>query len=112
MTISVKPLELQSSALIGAPGEHQGLELRLRDGQDRKRDLQREFSPTSRTSTHSNRLISGRHGNQIHPHSTEEGTGDSEAKRAGNSSDCVRQPVVNKCEVGVMSASVVYSCAV
>ncbi|KAA0721239.1 LARGE xylosyl- and glucuronyltransferase 1 [Triplophysa tibetana] len=101
---TVKPLsllELQSSALIGAAGEHQALELRERDTEDHKHDQQREISPTPRVSTHSSHHSNGRHGNQLHTHSSEEGTGDSEAKKRNvisNSSDCVRQLVVNKSE--------------
>ncbi|KAL0195293.1 hypothetical protein M9458_008865, partial [Cirrhinus mrigala] len=54
-----------------------------------------------RVPTHSSHHSNSRQGNQLHTHSTEEGTGDSEAKKgiaSGNSSDCVPQPVVNKCE--------------
>lgn len=104
--LPLSPLELQSSAVIGLAGEHQALELRLRETEERKHDQRREFSPMPRVSTHSSHHSNGRHGNQLHTHFTEEGTGDIEAKKRiapGNSSDCVRQHVVNKCEVCMTS---------
>lgn len=95
-----------SSVLIGAAGEHQDLELRLRDVEEHNHVLRREISLSPRVPTHSSHHSNSRQGNQLHTHSTEEGTGDSEAKKgaaSGNSSDCVPQPVVNKCEVSMLN---------
>lgn len=92
--------------LIGAAAEHQALELRLREVEEHNHALRREISLPPRVPTHSSHHSNGRQGNQLHTHSTEEGTGDSEAKKgvaSGNSSDCVPQPVVNKCEVSMLN---------
>ncbi len=92
--------------LIGAAGEHQDLELRLRDVEEHNHALRREISLSPRVPTHSSHHSNSRQGNQLHTHSTEEGTGDSEAKKGAssrNSSDCVPQPVVNKCEVSMLN---------
>ncbi|XP_043093454.1 LARGE xylosyl- and glucuronyltransferase 1 [Puntigrus tetrazona] len=99
--LPLSPLDPQSSVLIGAAAEHQDLELRLRDVEERNHALRREISLPPRVPTHSSHHRNSRQGNHLHTHSTEEGTGDSEAKKgaaSGNSSDCVPQPVVNKCE--------------
>uniref|UniRef100_A0A9J8APB8 LARGE xylosyl- and glucuronyltransferase 1 n=1 Tax=Cyprinus carpio carpio TaxID=630221 RepID=A0A9J8APB8_CYPCA len=99
--LPLSPLDPQSSVLIGAAAEHQDLALRLRDVEEHNHALRREISLPPRVPTHSSHHSNSRQGNQLHTHSTEEGTGDSEAKKgaaSGNSSDCVPQPVVNKCE--------------
>uniref|UniRef100_A0A8C1DAA3 LARGE xylosyl- and glucuronyltransferase 1 n=1 Tax=Cyprinus carpio carpio TaxID=630221 RepID=A0A8C1DAA3_CYPCA len=99
--LPLSPLDPQSSVLIGAAAEHQDLELQLRDVEEHNHVLRREISLPPRVPTHSSHHSNSRQGNQLHTHSTEEGTGDSEAKKgvaSGNSSDCVPQPVVNKCE--------------
>uniref|UniRef100_A0A8C1Y8X0 LARGE xylosyl- and glucuronyltransferase 1 n=1 Tax=Cyprinus carpio TaxID=7962 RepID=A0A8C1Y8X0_CYPCA len=99
--LPLSPLDPQSSVLIGAAAEHQDLELQLRDVEEHNHVLRREISLPPRVATHSSHHSNSRQGNQLHTHSTEEGTGDSEAKKgvaSGNSSDCVPQPVVNKCE--------------
>uniref|UniRef100_A0AAR2JY53 LARGE xylosyl- and glucuronyltransferase 1 n=1 Tax=Pygocentrus nattereri TaxID=42514 RepID=A0AAR2JY53_PYGNA len=96
--LPLSPLELQSSTLVGGAGERQALELRVREVEEENRALRRELSQPPRNPTHSNHHGNG---NQSHPHSTEEGTGDSEAQKmfsTGNSSSCVQQPVVDKCE--------------
>lgn len=103
--LPLSPLDPQSSVLIGAAGEHQDLELRLRDVEEHNHALRREISLSPRVPTHSSHHSNSHQGNQLHTHSTEEGTGDSEAKKgaaSGNSSDCVPQPVVNKCEVSML----------
>ncbi|TRY67951.1 hypothetical protein DNTS_006114 [Danionella cerebrum] len=69
------------------------IDLRLRDVEEHNSALQRGISLVPRTPSHSS--------SQLRAHSTEEGTGDSEAKKGaarGNGSDCVAQPVVKKCE--------------
>lgn len=65
--------------------------------------LRRELSLSHRSPAAARIPHSGHHGNQSRTHS-EEGTGDNEGQKAaaaaaGNSSDCVQQPVVDKCEV-------------
>lgn len=84
------------------------LELRVREVEEENRALRREISQLPRSPTHGNQHSlhhsSGHHGNQSQVHSTEEGTGDSEAQKAlskVNSSSCVQQPAVDKCEVGM-----------
>ncbi|XP_038566093.1 LARGE xylosyl- and glucuronyltransferase 1-like [Micropterus salmoides] len=88
-----------SSAPVGGAGERQALELRVRAVEEENRALRRELSRPPRSP--SARLPnSGHRGNQSRTHS-EEGTGDNEGQKAaavGNSSDCVQQPVVDKCE--------------
>uniref|UniRef100_A0A671L3U1 Glycosyltransferase-like protein LARGE1 n=1 Tax=Sinocyclocheilus anshuiensis TaxID=1608454 RepID=A0A671L3U1_9TELE len=104
--LPLSPLDPQSSVLIGAAAEHQDLELQLRDVEEHNHALRREISLPPRVPTHSSHHSNSRQGNQLHTHSTEEGTGDSEAKKgvaSGNSSDCVPQPVVNKCEVSILN---------
>ncbi|XP_053170170.1 xylosyl- and glucuronyltransferase LARGE1-like [Scomber japonicus] len=97
--LPLSPLETQSSTPVGGGGERQALELRVRAVEEENRALRRELSRPPRSP--SARLPSGgHHGNQSRTHS-EEGTGDNEGQKAaavGNSSDCVQQPVVDKCE--------------
>uniref|UniRef100_A0A8B9HBC3 LARGE xylosyl- and glucuronyltransferase 1 n=1 Tax=Astyanax mexicanus TaxID=7994 RepID=A0A8B9HBC3_ASTMX len=99
--LPLSPLELQPSTLVGGAGERQALELRVREVEEENRALRRELSQPPKNPTHSNQHSNSQHGNQSHPHSTEEGTGDSEAQKVfttGNSSSCIQQPVVDKCE--------------
>ncbi|KAM9845588.1 xylosyl- and glucuronyltransferase LARGE1 isoform 2-T2 [Aulostomus maculatus] len=98
--LPLSPLETQSSTPVGGAGERQALELRVRAVEEENRALRRELSRPPRSP--SSRLPNGGHrGNQSRAHS-EEGTGDNEGQKAaaavGNSSDCVQQPVVDKCE--------------
>ncbi|KAG7234518.1 hypothetical protein INR49_004533 [Caranx melampygus] len=97
--LPLSPLEVQSSTPVGGAGERQALELRVRAVEEENRALRRELSRPPRSP--SARLPNSRHrGNQSRTHS-EEGTGDNEGQKAatvGNSSDCVQQPVVDKCE--------------
>ncbi|XP_035530653.1 LARGE xylosyl- and glucuronyltransferase 1-like [Morone saxatilis] len=97
--LPLSPLEAQSSTPVGGAGERQALELRVRAVEEENRALRRELSRPPRSP--SARLPSGGHrGNQSRTHS-EEGTGDNEGQKAaavGNSSDCVHQPAVDKCE--------------
>uniref|UniRef100_A0A8P4K116 Glycosyltransferase-like protein LARGE1 n=1 Tax=Dicentrarchus labrax TaxID=13489 RepID=A0A8P4K116_DICLA len=97
--LPLSPLEAQSSTPVGGAGERQALELRVRAVEEENRALRRELSRPPRSP--SARLPSGGHrGNQNRTHS-EEGTGDNEGQKAaavGNSSDCVHQPAVDKCE--------------
>uniref|UniRef100_A0AAQ5X448 LARGE xylosyl- and glucuronyltransferase 1 n=1 Tax=Amphiprion ocellaris TaxID=80972 RepID=A0AAQ5X448_AMPOC len=97
--LPLSPLEAQSSTLVGGAGERQALELRVRAVEEENRALRRELSRPPRSP--SARLPNSSHrGNQSRTHS-EEGTGDNEGQKAaavGNSSDCVQQPVVDKCE--------------
>lgn len=98
--LPLSPLEVQSSTLLGGAGERQALELRVRAVEEENRALRRELShpPRSPSARLPNR---SHHGNQNRSHS-EEGTGDNEGQKAaavGNGSDCVQQPVVDKCEV-------------
>lgn len=98
--LPLSPLEAQSSTPVGGAGERQALELRVRAVEEENRALRRELSRPPRSP--SARLSNGGHrSNQSRTHS-EEGTGDNEGQKAaavGNSSDCVQQPVVDKCEV-------------
>lgn len=100
--LPLSPLELQSSTLVGGAGERQALELRVRAVEAENQALRRELSRPPRSP--SARLHSGgHHGNQSRTHS-EEGTGDNEGQKAAvvrNSSDCVQQPAVDKCEVSL-----------
>uniref|UniRef100_A0A4W4H6E5 LARGE xylosyl- and glucuronyltransferase 1 n=1 Tax=Electrophorus electricus TaxID=8005 RepID=A0A4W4H6E5_ELEEL len=99
--LPLSPLETQSSTLVGGAGERQALELRVREVEEENRALRRELSQPPRNPTNRNYRINNHHGNQSQPHSTEEGTGDSEAQKSfstGNSSTCVQHPVVDKCE--------------
>ncbi|XP_062239133.1 xylosyl- and glucuronyltransferase LARGE1 [Platichthys flesus] len=97
--LPLSPLEVQSSTAVGGVGERQALELRVRAVEEENRALRRELSQPPRIPPA--RLPNGSHrGNQSRAHS-EEGTGDNEGQKAaaaGNSSDCVQQPVVDKCE--------------
>ncbi|KAM9309758.1 xylosyl- and glucuronyltransferase LARGE1 isoform 4-T4 [Pholidichthys leucotaenia] len=97
--LPLSPLEAQSPIPVVGAGERQALELRVRAVEEENRALRRELSRPPRSP--SARLASGgHHGNQSRTHS-EEGTGDNEGQKAaavGNSSDCVQQPVVDKCE--------------
>uniref|UniRef100_A0A671V471 LARGE xylosyl- and glucuronyltransferase 1 n=1 Tax=Sparus aurata TaxID=8175 RepID=A0A671V471_SPAAU len=97
--LPLSPLEAQSSAPVSGAGERQALELRVRAVEEENRVLRRELSRPPRSP--SARLPnSGHRGNQSRTHS-EEGTGDNEGQKAaavGNSSDCVQQPAVDKCE--------------
>lgn len=73
----------------------------MRAVEEENRALRRELSRPPRSP--SSRLPYGGHrGNQSRAHS-EEGTGDNEGQKAAaaaaNNSDCVQQPVVDKCEV-------------
>lgn len=93
-------LETQSSASLGGASERQALELRVRAVEEENRALRQELSrPPKNKSAH---LRDGpHHRNQNRTHS-EEGTGDNEGHRkavVGNNSDCMQQPVVDKCEV-------------
>lgn len=109
--LPLSPVEAQSSAPAGAAGERQALELRVRAVEEENRALRRELSrpprsPSARLPNSSNR------GNHSRTHS-EEGTGDNEGQKAaavGNSSDCVQQPVVDKCEVSVPSELIMGCC--
>lgn len=98
--LPLSPLEALSSTPVGGAGERQALELRVRVVEEENRALRRELSRPPRSP--SAQLPSNNHrGNQSRTHS-EEGTGDNESQKAvtvGNSSDCVRHPVVDKCEV-------------
>lgn len=98
--LPLSPLEAQSSTPVGGAGERQALELRVRAVEEENQALRRELSRPPRSP--SARLPNGgHHGNQSRTHS-EEGTGDNEGQKAaavGNSSDCVQQPAVDKCEV-------------
>uniref|UniRef100_A0AAX7VJ61 LARGE xylosyl- and glucuronyltransferase 1 n=1 Tax=Astatotilapia calliptera TaxID=8154 RepID=A0AAX7VJ61_ASTCA len=97
--LPLSPLEALSSTPVGGAGERQALELRVRVVEEENRALRRELSRPPRSP--SAQLPSNNHrGNQSRTHS-EEGTGDNESQKAvtvGNSSDCVRHPVVDKCE--------------
>ncbi|TWW65079.1 LARGE xylosyl- and glucuronyltransferase 1 [Takifugu flavidus] len=97
--LTLSPLELQSSTLVGRGGEREALELRVRAVEEENQALRRELSRPPRSP--SARLPSGgHHANQSRTHS-EEGTGDSEGQKAAvvrNGSDCVQQPAVDKCE--------------
>lgn len=99
--LPLSPLEPQSSTLVGGAGERQALELRVRAVEEENQALRRELSRPPRSP--SARLHGGgHHGNQSRTHS-EEGTGDNEGQKAAavrNSTDCVQQPAVDKCEVG------------
>lgn len=98
--LPLSPLEVQSSLPSGGAGERQALELRVRAVEEENRVLRQELSRPLRSP--SARLPNSAHrGNQSRTHS-EEGTGDNEGQKAasvGNSTDCVQQPVVDKCEV-------------
>lgn len=62
--------------------------------------LRKELSQPPRSPTHGNQYGSGSHGNQSH--NGRDGSRHAEAQRGntpGNNSDCVSQPVVDKCEV-------------
>uniref|UniRef100_A0A671QTT5 Glycosyltransferase-like protein LARGE1 n=1 Tax=Sinocyclocheilus anshuiensis TaxID=1608454 RepID=A0A671QTT5_9TELE len=76
--LPLSPLDPQSSVLIGAATEHQDLELRLRDVEEHNHALRRDISLPPRVPNHSSHHSNSRQGNQLHTHSTEEGTGDSE----------------------------------
>ncbi|CAF96751.1 unnamed protein product [Tetraodon nigroviridis] len=97
--LPLSPLEPQSPTLVGGAGERQALELRVRAVEEENQALRRELSRPPRSP--SARLHgAGHHGNQSRTHS-EEGTGDNEGQKAAavrNSSDCVQQPAVDKCE--------------
>nr|XP_061809326.1 xylosyl- and glucuronyltransferase LARGE1-like isoform X3 [Nerophis lumbriciformis] len=97
--LPLSPLETQSSTPGGGAGERQALESRVRAVEEENRALRRELSRPPRSP--SSRLpYGGHHGNQSRAHS-EEGTGDNEGQKAAavaNSSDCVQQPAVDKCE--------------
>lgn len=99
--LPLSPLEPQSSTPVGGAGERQALELRVRAVEEENQALRRELSRPPRSPSARLRGGGGRHGNQSRTHS-EEGTGDSEGQKAAavrNSSDCVQQPAVDKCEV-------------
>lgn len=107
--LPLSPLEPQASTLA--------LELRVREVEEENRALRREISQLPRGPTHGNQHShhhsSGNHGNQSLLHSTEEGTGDSEAQKAlskGNSSSCVQQSAVDKCEVGLRVKKIILFC--
>lgn len=88
--------------MSGGGGERQALELRVRAVEEENRALRRELSQAPRSQP-AHAPYAGHRGNQSRAHS-EEGTGDNEVQRAaavGNNSDCVQQPVVDKCEVRV-----------
>lgn len=90
--LPLSPLEPQSYTLA--------LELRVREVEEENRALRKELSQPPRSPTHGNQYGNGRHGNQSH--AGREGLRHAEAHRAitlGNSTDCVSQPVVDKCEV-------------
>ncbi len=101
--LPLSPLEAQSSLPVSGAGERQALELRVREVEEENRALRQELSRPLKSP--SARLPNGSHrGNQSRTHS-EEGTGDSEGQRAaaaGNNTDCVQQPAVDKCEVRLM----------
>ncbi|XP_027006897.1 xylosyl- and glucuronyltransferase LARGE1 isoform X1 [Tachysurus fulvidraco] len=89
--LPLSPLEPQSSTLA--------LELRVREVEEENRVLRKELSQPPKNPTHGNQYGSGRHVNQSHV--GREGSRHAEAQRGispGNSSDCVSQPVVDKCE--------------
>uniref|UniRef100_A0A8B9GZC1 LARGE xylosyl- and glucuronyltransferase 1 n=1 Tax=Astyanax mexicanus TaxID=7994 RepID=A0A8B9GZC1_ASTMX len=70
--------------------------------EEENRALRRELSQPPKNPTHSNQHSNSQHGNQSHAHIGKEGSRQGEAQKvsaAGNSSDCVSQPVVDKCEV-------------
>nr|XP_040029292.1 LARGE xylosyl- and glucuronyltransferase 1 isoform X4 [Gasterosteus aculeatus aculeatus] len=98
--LPLSPLEAQSSMAVGRRGEQKSLELRVRAVEEENHALRRDLSRTPRSSParHPN---SDHHGNQTRNHS-EEGTGDNEGQKSaavvGNRSDCVQQPMVDKCE--------------
>uniref|UniRef100_A0AAR2L890 LARGE xylosyl- and glucuronyltransferase 1 n=1 Tax=Pygocentrus nattereri TaxID=42514 RepID=A0AAR2L890_PYGNA len=99
--LPLSPLEPQSSTLVGGAGERQALELRVREVEEENRALRRELSQPPRNPTHTNHHGNGRHGNQSHAPVVREGSRHGEAPKGaatGNSSDCVSQPVVDKCE--------------
>uniref|UniRef100_A0A8C5E6N7 LARGE xylosyl- and glucuronyltransferase 1 n=1 Tax=Gouania willdenowi TaxID=441366 RepID=A0A8C5E6N7_GOUWI len=91
--LALSSLELQSVSQLGEGGDRQALERRVRAMEEENRALRRELSqPSHRLSGSGNRR------NHSRNHS-EEGTGDSEGQRVGaNASDCIHQPVVDKCE--------------
>ncbi|KAI9517023.1 LARGE xylosyl- and glucuronyltransferase 1 [Dissostichus eleginoides] len=97
--LPLSPLEAQSSTTVGGAVDRQALELRVRAVEEENRALRRELSRPPRSP--SLRLQNAGHrGNQSRTHS-EEGTGENEGQKAGaagNNSDCVQQPVVDKCE--------------
>lgn len=98
--LPLSPLETQSSASLGGAGERQALELRVRAVEEENRALRRELSrPPKNKSAH---LPDGPHHRNQNRTYSEEGTGDNEGHKkaaVGNNSDCVQQPVVDKCEV-------------
>lgn len=97
-SLGLSPLEPQSSSAAGGAGERQALELRVRAVEEENRALRRELNRTPKNPAP--RLQKPAQ-NQTRAHS-EEGTGDNEGQRGGavgNSSDCVQQPPVDKCEV-------------
>ncbi|KAG7274204.1 hypothetical protein CRUP_008580 [Coryphaenoides rupestris] len=78
------------------------LELRVREVEEENRVLRRKLSKPPPRSPPVQALHAASHhrGNQSRSHS-EEGTGDSDGQKrgvAGNGSDCVQQPTVDKCE--------------
>ncbi|KAI4803179.1 hypothetical protein KUCAC02_006735, partial [Chaenocephalus aceratus] len=100
--LPLSPLEAQSSTTVGGAVDRHALELRVRAVEEENRALRRELSRPPRSP--SARLQNaGHHGNQSRTHS-EEGTGENEGQKAGtagNNSDCVQQPVVDKCELSL-----------
>uniref|UniRef100_A0A3P8WCR9 LARGE xylosyl- and glucuronyltransferase 1 n=2 Tax=Cynoglossus semilaevis TaxID=244447 RepID=A0A3P8WCR9_CYNSE len=97
--LPLSPLEVQAPTVSGGGGERQALELRVRAVEEENRALRRELSQAPRSQP-AHAPYAGHRGNQSRAHS-EEGTGDNEVQRAaavGNNSDCVQQPVVDKCE--------------
>lgn len=76
------------------------MELRVRLVEEENRALRHKLSnPPKDPYAHRPQGVRG--GNQSRTHS-EEGTGDSDGQRnaaAGNGSDCIQQPTVDKCEV-------------
>ncbi|TSK13201.1 LARGE xylosyl- and glucuronyltransferase 1 [Bagarius yarrelli] len=89
--LPLSPLEPQSSTLA--------LELRVREIEEENQALRKKLSQPPKTPTHGNQYGSGRHGNQTN--FGKEGSRHAEVHKGmslGNSSDCVSQPVVDKCE--------------
>lgn len=93
--LALSPLEPQSSTLA--------LELRVREVEEENRVLRKELSQPPKNHNHNKELIIGRHVNQSNAQVSN--TRHAETPKGvapGNSSDCVSQPVVDKCEVRML----------
>uniref|UniRef100_A0AAY4AZP1 LARGE xylosyl- and glucuronyltransferase 1 n=1 Tax=Denticeps clupeoides TaxID=299321 RepID=A0AAY4AZP1_9TELE len=97
--LPLSPLDPQSSPLVGGAGERKALELRVREVEEENRALRRELSQPPRSPSRPHNTYN--HGNHSQTYTNPDTTKHSEAQRSvagGNNSDCVQQPVVDKCE--------------